>query len=145
MFMIWLNFGRVLQEFFFFFSKCLIFFSVKYSFGHILWMVCLINVKQKKRMLIGCWACDLTLTLNYKLKFWNLYLRSQEWVVWMRWLEKEVNWLQAELRMCVLNLWPCLWPWPWIFKIKFWNTNWGMGGPLDMKEKGCEVIGYWNH
>ena len=40
---------------------------------------------------------------------------------------------------------PCdlgLWPWPWIFKVKFWKCCIsGMGGPIDMEPKGCELIG----
>ena len=34
-----------------------------------------------------------------------------------------------------------LWPWPCIFKIKFWKCCIsGMGGPIDMESKGCESI-----
>ena len=35
-----------------------------------------------------------------------------------------------------------LWPWPWIFKVKFWKCAIsGMGGPIDMERRGCELIG----
>ena len=35
-----------------------------------------------------------------------------------------------------------LWPWPWIFKVKFLNVLIsGTGGPIDMVWKGCELIG----
>ena len=35
-----------------------------------------------------------------------------------------------------------LWPWPCIFKVKFWKCCIsGMGGPIDMQPKGCESIG----
>ena len=33
-----------------------------------------------------------------------------------------------------------IWPWPWIFKIKFWKCCIsGMGGPIDMERKGCDL------
>ena len=35
-----------------------------------------------------------------------------------------------------------LWPWPWIFKVKFWKCCiWGMVELIDMETKGCESIG----
>ena len=39
-----------------------------------------------------------------------------------------------------------LWSWPWIFKIKFWNSRIPrMAGPIDMEWKRCELIGSWTH
>ena len=39
-----------------------------------------------------------------------------------------------------------LWPWPWIFKVKFWKCFISeMGGPIDMEPKGCELIGCYTH
>ena len=39
-----------------------------------------------------------------------------------------------------------IWPWPWIFKVKFWKCCIsGMGGPIDMERKGCESIGRYTH
>ena len=39
-------------------------------------------------------------------------------------------------------LWPHPWPWPWSFKVKVWNSLifLGMGGPIDIEWKGCELI-----
>ena len=43
---------------------------------------------------------------------------------------------------CDFQLWPHLWPRPWIFDVKFWNSciPW-MGGLIDMERKGYESIG----
>ena len=39
-----------------------------------------------------------------------------------------------------------IWPWPWIFKVKFWKCCIsGMEGPIDMKRKGCESIGCYTN
>ena len=46
---------------------------------------------------------------------------------------------------CDFELWPHPWPWPLIFKVKFWKSRIsGMGGPIDMERKECESIGYYN-
>ena len=39
-----------------------------------------------------------------------------------------------------------IWPWPWIFKVKFWKcrTSW-MGRPIYMERKGCESTECWTH
>ena len=38
------------------------------------------------------------------------------------------------------------WPWPWIFKVKFWKSHIsGMGWPIDMELKECESIECWTH
>ena len=45
-----------------------------------------------------------------------------------------------------LNLWPHTWPWPWIFKVKFWNSCISvMRGQIDMEGEGCEWIRCENH
>ena len=37
-------------------------------------------------------------------------------------------------------------PKTWIFKVKFWKCCIsGMGGPIDMEQKGCESIGCYTH
>ena len=39
-----------------------------------------------------------------------------------------------------------IWPWPWIFKVKFWECCIsGLEGPIDMERKGCESIGCYTH
>ena len=43
---------------------------------------------------------------------------------------------------CEFQLWPHPWPWPLIFKVKFWKCCISrMGGSIDMERKGCESIG----
>ena len=40
---------------------------------------------------------------------------------------------------CHFELWPHPWPWPLIFKVKFWKShNSGTWCPIDMERKGCE-------
>ena len=40
---------------------------------------------------------------------------------------------------CDFELWPHPWPWPLIFKVKFWKShNSGTGCLIDMERKGCE-------
>ena len=40
---------------------------------------------------------------------------------------------------CHFELWPHPWPWPLIFKVKFWKShNSETGCPIDMERKGCE-------
>ena len=42
---------------------------------------------------------------------------------------------------CDFELCPHPWPWPLIFKVKFWKCCISrMGGPIDMEQKGCESI-----
>ena len=42
--------------------------------------------------------------------------------------------------LCDFELWPH--PWPWIFRVNFWNSCIsGMGGPINMEWKGYESIG----
>ena len=53
-------------------------------------------------------------------------------------------WLSLVSGLCDLNLWSHPWLWPWIFKVKFWNSHIsGMGGLIDMEQNGCELIGCW--
>ena len=41
---------------------------------------------------------------------------------------------------CDFKLWPHLWHWLWIFKVKYWNCcNSGMGGLTHLEWKGCEL------
>ena len=44
------------------------------------------------------------------------------------------------------ELWPHPWPWPLIFKVKFWKSrNSRMKWPIDMEQKGCESTECWTH
>ena len=44
------------------------------------------------------------------------------------------------------ELWPHPWPWPLIFKVKFWKScDSGVGCPIDMERKGCESTECWTH
>ena len=86
---------------------------------------------------------------------------------------EQKGWDRMLDQLCNLELWPHPWPWPWIFsidiewkgyvavgwwttmwpwtmtmtwifKVKFWNSHiWRMGGPIDMKCNGQELIGCW--
>ena len=47
---------------------------------------------------------------------------------------------------CDFEVWPHPWPWPLIFKVKFWKScNSGMGCRIDMEQTGCELTECWNH
>ena len=40
---------------------------------------------------------------------------------------------------CDFEVWPDAWPWPLIFKDKFWKSrNSGMGCPIHVERNGCE-------
>ena len=55
-------------------------------------------------------------------------------------------WSYMELSRPVVVQHQGLWPWPLIFKVKFWRCCIsGMGGPIDMEQKGCESIGCYTH
>ena len=70
---------------------------------------------------------------------------SQEWDGRLTWDER--MWVDRMLDPCCgFQLSPHSWPWPWIFKVKFWKCCIsGMGGPIDMERKGCESIGCYTH
>ena len=47
---------------------------------------------------------------------------------------------------CDFQCLPHPWLWPLIFKVKFCKCYIsGMGWPIDMERKGCELIGYYTH
>ena len=75
----------------------------------------------------------LTLTWIFKAKFWVLYLRMGK----ADWQGTKGMWVDRMLDPhCDFELWPHPWPWPLMFKVKFWKSrNSGMGCPIDMKKK----------
>ena len=82
----------------------------------------------------------MTLTLHFQgqtLKM--LYLKTGR----ADWHETKGMWVDRMLDPhCDFELWPHRWPWPLIFKVKFWKRhNSRMGWPIDMEQKGCESIG----
>ena len=85
-----------------------------------------------------------------KVKFWSRRILRMKWPIDIERKECQSTKGMSVHRMldalCYLELLPQQWPWPWIFKVKFWNNHIsGMGGLLDMERKGCESIGSWTH
>ena len=81
-----------------------------------------------------------TLTLDFQGQILEmLYLRNGR----ADWHRAKGMWVNRMLDPhCDFELWPHPWPWPLIFKVKFWKSrNSGMGGPIDMEQKGYESIG----
>ena len=71
-------------------------------------------------------------------KIWKKkYLRNDR----VHWHGMKGMWIDRMLDpLCELELWP----WTWIFKVKFWiSCIGGMGGLTDMEWKWCESIGCW--
>ena len=81
---------------------------------------------------------DLTHDLEIEFSTSNFEIAvSQVWEGWSTWNERYMSWLGLYLLYDLE-----LWPWPWIFKVKFWKyCISGIGGPIDMEPKGCESIG----
>ena len=86
----------------------------------------------------------LTLTLDFQGQILKmLYLRNGR----ADWHGTKGMWMDRMLHpLCDFQRSPHLWPWPWIFKVKFWKSHIsGMGWPIDMELKGCESIECWTH
>ena len=67
---------------------------------------------------------------------------AHEWDGSLTWNEMDLSQLDVWPPLCDLELWP----WPWIFKVKLWNSCiWGMGEQIDMEQKGYESVGCWTH
>ena len=86
----------------------------------------------------------MTLTLDFQGQILKKsYLRNGM----ADWHRMKGMWIDRMLGPCC-DFWcpPHLWPWPWIFKVKFWKSHisW-MGWPIDMERKGCESIGCYIH
>ena len=86
----------------------------------------------------------LTLTLDFQGQILKmLYLRNGR----ADWHWTKGMWIDRMLHpLCNFQRSPHLWPWPSIFKVKFWNSRIsGMGWLIDMERKGCESIGCCIH
>ena len=76
----------------------------------------------------------MTLTLNFQGQIWNLLYLSQKWSDCHEMNSKHIDWTQG-LR-CDHRIWPRLWPWSWIFKVKYGicYTS-AKNGSITMKQK----------
>ena len=90
--------------------------------------------------------CDLELWPWFWIKgqiLKMLYLRNGR-VNWHgtkgMWVNRILDWHYD------FELWPHPWPWPWIFKVNFWNScTSGTGGPINMERRGYESIGCYTY
>ena len=106
-------------------------------------MGCPIDMEWKGYGPAECWTR--TVTFNFELTHHldlELSTSNFETVVSQQWEGRhgtKAIWVQRLLYLlCDLELWP----WSWIFKVKFWKCCIsGMGGPIDMEPKGFESIG----
>ena len=124
-------------------------FKVKFWKSHNSGMGCPIDMEQKECESIGCWThivtldCDLTHDLDPWFSRSNFEkVITQEWDARLTWNERDVSRQDARptLWPC-FELWPHPWPWPLIFKVKFWKSrNSGIRCLIDMEWKGCEPI-----
>ena len=79
----------------------------------------------------------MTLTLDFEGQILKmLYVRNGR----ADWHGTKGMWVDRMLDPpCDFELWPHPWPWPLIFKVKFWKGhNSGTGCLIDMERKGCE-------
>ena len=76
-------------------------------------------------------------TWIFKVKFWKCCISVRA-----DWRGTKGIWVDRMLDPCCdFQCSPLPWPWPWIFKVKFWKSRTsGMGWPIDMERKGCELI-----
>ena len=158
MVIMWLHFGEILLKSVIFanflktFRIC--FFKAKHYFGHISGMVAPIDVKRKWSALVGYWVQYVTLILDltddldlgcFKVKFQKmLNLRN----CLSDWCEMKRKWVNMILsRLYDLALWPHLWPWPWNFKVRVWNSFISeIGRLIDNERKGWVIHSspwYW--
>ena len=59
----------------------------------------------------------MTLTLNFQGHLWNWQYLCQKWSDLHETKSKHINWTLG--LKCDHQIWPCTWPWPWIFKVKY--------------------------
>ena len=89
----------------------------------------------------GMWSCESIgsgthyLALNFYLSH-DLILNFQGEILKKLYITKGILVDRMLNRLCDLELWP----WPWIFKVKFWKSrNPGIGGPIDMEQNGVDM------
>ena len=93
---------------------------------------------------LSTFPSPMTLTLDFQGQILKKsYLRNgmADWHGIKRmWVDRRLN------PCCDFQCPPHPSPWPWIFKVKFWKCCIsGLGGPIDMERKGCELIGCYTH
>ena len=119
--------------------------KVKSSFSR---MGRLIIMEWKECESIRCWTYYVTLSITLTLEFQGQILKKLYlWCGVPDWHENKGMWDDSNLDpLCDFELWPHPWPWPWIVKVKFWKICIsGIGGSIDMEQKGCELIVCWTH
>ena len=127
-------------------------FKVKFRKSRISGMGWPIDMGWKGCESIECWthvvAFNFPLTHDLDLGF----SRSNFKMLCLRngkadWHGTKGMWVDRKLHpLCDFELSPQQWPWPWIFKVKFWKSHIsGMWWPIEMERKGCESIECWTH
>ena len=123
---------------FFKFRMC--FFKVKHNFGHISGMVGPIDVKQKGSASLDTgynmrpWPLTLLMTLTMDVSRSNFDLIDVKWKG-----SKLIGYWSDYIYMTLPFDHTLIWPGPWSFKVRVWNSLIsGMGQPIDMEQKGCE-------
>ena len=108
------------------------------------WIYAIWNFMELSRPVVVQYHGHLTLNRDFQGQILQmLYLRNGR----ADWHGTKGMWVDRMLGLhCDFELWPHPWPWPLIFKVKFWKIcNSGMGCPIDMERKGCESTQCWTH
>ena len=107
-----------------------------------------IDMELKGCELIGCYTHFVTFKFDLNLEFSRSNFEKIVYQDGMAdWHGMKGMWVDRMLDPCCdFQLSPHSWPWPWIFKVKFWKSLilW-MEWPIDMEQKGCESIECWIH
>ena len=91
----------------------------------------------------GCWTHYMTLSYDLDLGFSRSNFEksvSLEWGGQLTWIESDESIGSWTEPLCDFQLWPHLWPWPWIFKVKFFKKLYLRNGMVNWHEmKGTWV------